>query len=178
MAAAIPFIMMAMTVAGTVVAAQAAAKQGKQAKDMAQYNAQIADRNAGIAREQAATDADAQRRHAGRVIGAARAAYGASGITSEGSPLDVLEMSAANAELDNRNILYKGELRAMGYDETAVLDRYRGDAALDAGYERAGSAIIMGAGKAYSQMPAKSAQTGYNISDYQIGGGDDYRGDA
>jgi hypothetical protein len=163
-AAAIPWIMGAMAAVSAVQAIQA----GRAAKKQSEFNAAVADRNAGLARDQAAADADAQRRHSQRVLGGIRAGYGASGITMEGSPLDVLEFSAANAELDRQNILYKGELRAMGYDDTAMLDRMRGDAAQSAGYEKAGSAILMGAGKIYGNTPAST--TGYTIDhDYYDG---------
>ena len=163
-AAAIPWIMGAMAAVSAVQAVQA----GRQAKKTSEYNAAIGERNAGLARSQAAADADAQQRHARQVIGAARAGYGASGITLEGSPLDVLESSAANAELDRQNILYKGELRAMGYSEGAALDRVRGDSAQRAGYEKAGSAILMGAGKYYGNQAVKPT-AGYEVGDYYDG---------
>lgn len=168
MAAVVPFLPMIFSAVGAIGTAVSAVAQGERDSQMSTYNAQLAQRNAGIARDQAAADADAQARHARRVIGGARAAYGASGITMEGSPLDVLEMSAANAELDNRSILYKGELRAMGYEDTAGLDLMRGDAARQTGGERAGSAILLGAGRAYGQMPAPKpkAQSGYSVGDY------------
>ncbi|MDP3939805.1 MAG: hypothetical protein Q8R92_16935 [Deltaproteobacteria bacterium] len=157
--------------AGTALTVISAISQASSARKASEYNAGIAERDAGIAREQAARDADAQKRGTLRAIGAARAAYGASGITVEGSPLDVLESSAAAAELDRQNILYKGELRAMGYQETAALDRARGKAATRQGYMQAGSAILMGAGKYYGSQPAKTAQTGYQLGDY---GASDY----
>lgn len=155
MAAAIPFIALAFTVVSTISQAQAAKKE-------ANYNAAISERNAGIARDQAAADAEAQGRFARQKIGAARAAYGASGVTQEGSPIDVLAMSAANAELDRQNILYKGELRATGYQDTANLDRMRGSSAVKRGYGEAASSILTGAGKYYSNKP----QTGYSIGEY------------
>lgn len=167
MAAAVPFLI----AASTALAAVSAISQAQQAKATGEYNAAIGARNAGIAREQAARDAEAQHRGAVRAIGAARAAYGASGVTLEGSPLDVLESSAAEAELDRQNILYKGELRAMGYGETAALDLSRGKAAARSGYAQAGSAILMGAGNYYGSRPAKTAQSGYSLGDY---GASDY----
>lgn len=159
MAAALPFISIAFT-------AISAISQGQAAKNEANYNAQIAERNAGVARDQAAADADAQRRHATQVLGSARAAYGASGVTAEGSPLDVLTMSASNAELDRQNILYRGELKAMGYQDTARLDRSRAGAAAKNGYFGAASAVLTGGAKYYANLPKSTAQTGYSIGDY------------
>ncbi len=62
-------------------------------------------------------------------LGSIRAAYGASGVTMAGSPLDVLEMSVANAERDRQQILYKGELKALGYEDTRTLSLFGADSA-------------------------------------------------
>lgn len=160
MAVAIPYLMMA----AAAMTAVSAISQAQSAKATGEYNAAVATRNAGVARAQAAADAEAQQRHARRVIGAARAGYGASGLSVEGSPLEVLEMSAANAELDRQNILYRGELRAMGYESDAALETARSDAADRAGYIQAGSALLMGAGRAGASRP--TATTGYQLGDY------------
>ena len=149
--------------AATVISAGV---QAANAKASGNYNAAVADRNAGIARAQAVADADAQSRHARRVIGAARAGYGASGITDEGSPLDVLGMSAANAELDRQNILYRGELKALGYGDTAGLERMRADNADLEAFGKAGSAILLGAANYESRKPTKTATSGYTLGDY------------
>jgi hypothetical protein len=155
MAAALPFIAIGFQVFSALSSARAARKE-------AEYNAAINERNAGIARDQAAADAEAQGRHARMVIGRARAGYGASGVTQEGSPIDVLAMSAANAELDRQNILYRGELRAMGYQDTAALDRSRASAATQRGLEGAASSILTGGSKIYASRP----QRGYQLGDY------------
>ncbi len=62
-------------------------------------------------------------------MGAMRAAYGASGVRAEGSPLDVLAMSATNAKRDHNAILFKGELKALGYEDTKALSLYGADSA-------------------------------------------------
>jgi hypothetical protein len=164
MAVVVPFI----PYIAAAISAVAAISQMQAAKSAANKNAQIAERNAGIAREQAARDAEAQGRTARQKIGAARAAYGAAGVTQEGSPLDVLSMSAANAELDKQNILYRGELRGMGYEDTAELDRQRASAATAQGIGGAASAVLTGAAKVYSNAPSSTpgAQTGYSLGDY------------
>lgn len=104
------------------MSAVSALAQGASASAAAKRNADIARRNGLIAGQQAQADADAQTRSSAQTIGRARAAYGASGVTSEGSPLDVLAASASLAELDRQNILYKGKLRAMGFEDTASAD--------------------------------------------------------
>lgn len=151
MAVALPFIMIGMSVLGAMSSANAAKKQAANESAAAEYNAGIADRNAGIARDQAAQDAEAQRRTNTQKLGSIRAGYGASGVTMEGSPLDVLQMSAYNAELDVQNIKYKGELRALGYEDTAGLDRMRASAAIEEGDDKAQGILIGGLAKAGGQ---------------------------
>lgn len=153
MAVAIPFIMVGMAVLGTVMSANAQKEQGEAAKKTAEYNAGISRRNAEISMDQAATDAEAQQRDARRRAGAMRAGYGASGVTMEGSPLDVLEDSAITAELDRQNILYKGRIRALGFEDEATLYDMSGSNAEKQGNSRATATLVGGlgnaAGKAY-----------------------------
>lgn len=140
----------AAVVMGALVQAKGAQAQARAQQQAAQYNASVADRNAVIAKDQAARDAEAQKRNSVRQLGGMRAAYGASGVTIEGSPLDVLEQSAAEAELDRLNITYKGDLKAMGYQEEATLDRFSGETAIQQGRYRSASALLTGAGQAFS----------------------------
>ena len=158
MAAVVPFI----PYIAAAFTAVSAIQQGNAARETGEYNAAIAERNAGIARDQANADAEAQGRFARQKIGAARAAYGASGVTLEGSPIDVLAMSASNAELDRLNILHAGEIKAMGYRDTAQLDRMKGEAAQSKGYGDAASAILTGTTQSRKPKP----QIGYTIGDY------------
>lgn len=153
-----------LAVAGAVLQGVSAISQGNAARKQGEYNAAIATRNAGLARDQANADADAQSRVARQKMGAARAAVGASGIGTEGSPLDVLAMSASNAELDRQNILYKGQLRALGYEDTAALEESRGRSAQKAGYIKGASALLMGGAQAYGAAPKPT--TGNKLSFY------------
>lgn len=138
------------TVAATAIAAAGAIRQGQAAANAAEYNAELAEQNATASRQQAAANAAASDREARKRLGAIEATVGASGVAMEGSPLDILQESALNAELDRQNILYGGETRSRGYESTATLERYRGDEAETAGYMRAGSELIGGYGRAQS----------------------------
>jgi hypothetical protein len=61
----------------------------------------------------------------------------------------------------------------MGYEDTARLDIMQASNAKRQASSKAGSAILLGAGKAYSQWPAGGgAQTGYNLGDYEYGNPD------
>lgn len=163
MAQIAPFLM----TAATGMQALGAVQEGRAGRKAAERNAQIAERNATITRQQANADALAQQKEARKKLGAIRAGYGASGLTMEGSPLDILEESASNAELDRRTILYKGELRALGYEDEAALERMRGKQSETSGYLRAGTALLKGgaavAGSGLFESSTPTAPTGmYN----------------
>lgn len=91
----------------------------------ADYNASINAMNAGATRSEGAAAVERQRREGQRALGSIRANYAASGITMDGSPMDVFAASAAEAELDARNLSYSYEMKARGYDAEASLQRAR-----------------------------------------------------
>jgi len=146
MAVVIPFIPYILA----AVAAVGAVSQAQSARSAAKHNAAIAERNAGLSRQQAAMNEAAQRKDAYRAMGRIRAGYSAAGVTPEGTPLDVLEDSAAEAEFDSLNIRYKGELAATGYEDEAGMQRTRASSALTTGVFNAGTALLSGAGGYYN----------------------------
>jgi hypothetical protein len=133
-----------------VVQAMGALRQGASAKNAAEYNAAAARNRAAAASIQANADADAQDRINRRRLGAIRASAGASGVGLEGSPMDVLSMSASEAEMDKQNILYKGRVKAMGYESEAAYEDYTGQEALAQGRIGAASALLVGGAQAAS----------------------------
>lgn len=118
-----------------------------------QFNAEVAQRNSQLQSQQAADEAAMQSERAYETLGAARAAYGASGVTTEGSPLAVLAHSARRAELDKQNIIYKGRVRAQGLNAESDADKQGATAALIGGGLKAG-------GDAYDGMAKASAAKG------------------
>lgn len=145
MAAAAPYLMIAAAGMQAIQSIQ----QGNAAKAAADHNAAVARRNAVISEQQAGADAEAKDREKIQRLGAIRAAYGASGVGAEGA-LDLLATNTALFELDKQTILYKGRLRAMGYEDEAGLETASGKAAQRAGRIGAGAALLGGAGKAFS----------------------------
>ncbi len=139
MAAALPFISVAMSVIGAM-------QQGSAAKQASDYNSAQNQRNSTIALQQANADAERKQRDNVRLIGHQRAGYAAAGVTLDGSPLDVLEDSAAIGELNVRQVRYAGELKSIGFLDTANLDAMRGENAQTASYFSAGKELIGGYG--------------------------------
>lgn len=132
--------------AGAGVQALGALRSGSKAKAAARYNARMLRRSAAIARDQAAAEAIQHSRAARKTIGAMRAAYGASGVTVDGSALDVLEESVRLAEIDNQTIKYKGELRAIGAESAAALEEREGRDAFQASRLSAVGTLMSGYG--------------------------------
>jgi len=155
-----------ISLAGTAFSVFGALSQGQQASKAGEYNAAIARNNAIASQQQAAANAAAQQRKARLQMGSMRAAYGASGVSIEGSPLDVLEASAATAELDRQNILYGGALRTQGYESTAGLEMMRGSSSETGSYLSAGSSLLSGAVKAGAFDSASKQDDWYNDAEY------------
>ena len=91
----------------------------------ADYNAQLARQNATLARQQYGEEERRFRERGAKQIGAIRAQLGATNLSLEGSPMDVIEDTAANLELDALTIRHRGELEALGYESEAQLADFR-----------------------------------------------------
>ena len=154
MALAIPLF----TLAGGALAAYGSIAQGQAQKTASQYNAQLNLRNATVASQQADANIAQLRRNVRQVQGAAVAGYGASGVTQEGSPLDVLEMSTTQASLDEGTIRYKGQLESMGYHSNAILDNIAGKTAEQQGYLTGASHLLTSIGRAGSDYAYASGK--------------------
>ncbi len=134
-------------VAGTALSAVGSLRAGQAQASASEYNAKNAEESAAQTRAQATEEARRVRLQSRKQIGQARANYGASGITTEGSALDVLEESAATAELDAQTIKQGGETKARSFEQFAALERYKGKNAQIAGYLGAASSATSAAGK-------------------------------
>lgn len=159
MAAAAP-IAAAAAVASAVVGAVSAVQQGKAAKAAANYNATLQEQQADLSRQTAAVEEQRQRLRAQRVMSAARASMGAAGVDLEGSPLMLMEESAADAEFDALAIRHAGETQAWRARAQAGLDRFEGKVASRRGYMAAGASILNGISSAASIYAPKTAPAG------------------
>lgn len=148
-----------VALAGAVISAIGSIQQGQAAKNAAEYNAEVVKNNAQIARQQGDAQVEQIRRQSVLGLGDMRASFAASGVSMEGSPLDIVADSAYQYELDKQNARWNSEVRATGYDNEGRLSRARGDAAMTGAYFKAGSALLGAAGGAYgsatsTQSPA------------------------
>lgn len=134
--------------AGDAIAAVGYVQEGRAARMAGEYNAQVAEQNAAYSLEQAKEDERRQRQLAKKFIGEQRASYGASGITMDGSALDVLQESAANAELDALTIRFTGRQRYSAYVNEANAERTSGKNQQKAAYLKAAAKLADGGDKA------------------------------
>lgn len=141
----------ALAGAGALSTMAGAQQQGAAGQAAAQYNYQTNQYNAQIAIQQAKDEEAKLRVSARKTIGAARANYGASGVQMEGSPLDVLEESAANAEMDALSVRHRGELKAWSYKANAGLNLLEGESAKAASQIGVTSALLGGAANVYDK---------------------------
>lgn len=141
-----------------VIGAVSAVSQARQQQAASKYNEKVANQQATVANQVAESNAERQKRSAAKKIGSMEAAYAASGVSQEGSVIDVLEESSRNAELDRLNILHGGKLQALGYQNTAALNKAQGKNAMSAGYMSAAGTLIGGSGAMFSGSAMSETQ--------------------
>lgn len=143
MAVAAP-IMLAATLASTALGVVSSIQQGKAQAQAHKYNAAVAQNEAIAARQAAAFEADRVRQRRDKVLSSQRAAFGKSGLALEGSPLALMEDTAAEAELDALVVQHQGSVMAARAESQAALDRMQAKQARTAGYFGAGASVLRG----------------------------------
>lgn len=145
MAVALPWIMAATA----VVSAAGAIQQGQATAQAEEFNANVARQNAASIMQQSEAADLMLKRHQEQQMGAAVAAYGASGAgVDSGSALDVLTDTARSQTLDRLTQKYNYQLKAIGYRTEGNLDMAGADNARTASYFNAGSSMLSGAASA------------------------------
>lgn len=146
-----------VAIAAAVIAAASSIQQGRVASanaksqaNYADYNAKVSENNATISREQAVANEESQRRQAGLQLGRMRAGIAESGGGLSGTSGDLYSQSLAASDLDAKNILYMGDLKGMGLESDASLQRSSASMYRDnASAIRSGS-YLSAAGKAFA----------------------------
>lgn len=139
----------AVTAGGTIYASQTqAAAQKTQAK--------IAEMQGEQARQEAAAKEQRLRREAAKIRGRQEAAFAASGVAMEGSPLAVLEETAIESELDALAARYEGAAAWSGTTQGRLL-RSQAQTTKTAGYFESGAQLLGGAARAAGYVDATSS---------------------
>ena len=137
---------MALQGAGGLLGAYGQMQAGEAEAQAAEMNAQIAEQNSLLAVEQAKENERRLRVQGRKVLGDISSGYGASGVTAEGSALEVLKSSAANIELDALNVRHEGAVKASMFRNEAKLSRYSGQAARTTGQTMAAATLLQAGG--------------------------------
>lgn len=105
------------TVVATGVQIQAQRAASKTAQRQHEYNAAVAENNAIAAKNEAQYEADMHDRKMKKILMSQDATY--TGVTKEGTPLDLKLDTVTEGEMDRLAILYGGDKRATGYTAEA-----------------------------------------------------------
>lgn len=141
----------------SAVGAMQSASAEAQAAD---YDKATALRNRNATFEQTAAEKGDQMAENRRRVASIRTAYGAAGVDLGGSPLDALQDTAIEQNLDVAKIGYQGELRALGYTDTANMADARARAARRAGPLSAAAAFLGAAQGGLSQAGSSMLNSG------------------
>ena len=136
---------------------RAAEAQGKSQQAWHEYNAQLAEREAIETRESAAYEESKHRKAGERLKAKQRAGYAKAGVTFEGSPLEVMEETASELEMDALMIRRSGQVGAQRLTAEAQLSRFAGRSTLLRGKAKRRASYY---GMASTGLTG-AAQTGY-----------------
>lgn len=117
-------------------------KQGKAEEEAAKVNALIAEHEADLVRQGAKLDEFRSRKQLRAFVGQQEAAVAQSGVELTGSPLDVIQDSLANAELEIAIDQFNSEMFAKRLISGAERLRKAGKSARTAEQIRAGSTFL------------------------------------
>lgn len=127
---------------GGIMSAQGQMSAAAGSAEAYNYNAQVDENNAKQAILISAEQERQQRIYGRKQIGQMRTAYGASGVTVEGSPTDVLAESMAAAELDALNTRFAGQSKAVNFRNSATLNRINARNVRSAGETNAAATLL------------------------------------
>jgi len=142
-------------------AGKAAVAQAKSQAALQEYNAKLAEREAVETQEAAAYEESKHRKGGERLKASQRVAYAKAGVTPEGSPLEKMEQTASELEMDALMIRRGGELGYQRYTAEAGLQRMAGRSALLRGRAARRASRIGMAGTAFSG----AGQLGYQYGE-------------
>jgi hypothetical protein len=138
---------LAAGIGGGVLSAAGSIKKGQAAQQAAEYNAAVDAQRAAEERDQANAATQDYIRKGSDTVESARALRGATGVTSEGSPLLVDENTVRQVALGAARTLHGGELRASRLEDDAKLQKMKGENAVIGSYLDAGGSLLTTAGK-------------------------------
>lgn len=154
-------ILIATALASAAASAAASIYSGYQQSEANKYNAAVAQQNAEQARLDGQAAADQQRRDNARKFGASQAAYAASGVDMEGSPLSVMDDQFNEGTLSVLMTQHNAQTKQNYYRNQAAGSQFAADSAMAGGLVKGGATLIGGAAKAYGYYAGGGDGGGY-----------------
>ena len=139
-----------IAIISALVSAGTAIYSAQQEKKTREYRAQLAEEAGEEVRAGTELEVARHREEVKKLKGRQRAAYAKAGVRMEGSPLEVLADTQAQADLDQLIIEHGGFVSQRAQKRTAMWERQAGSAAQRAGYIGAGTSLLAGGYSAYS----------------------------
>jgi hypothetical protein len=149
----------ALMAVGTGMQAYGQYQQGQSQKKAADYNASVAEQQAGMIEASGELEAYKIRKQGEQIKGTQRARFAASGVRTTGSAAEVLADTAAMIELDIMTARYNTQVGAMSARSQAAMSRYQGQQYANAGKMSAMTTLIGGAGQMASKYYGGSGLT-------------------
>jgi hypothetical protein len=135
---------------GTVVSAVGAMASASAQANAANYNAKVNDNNAKTALDHGAAEATNIAAKNKQRMAAIRAGTAENGMDLSGSALDVVQAANKQGTMDGLTAIWDSTTRAIGYRNSAELDRMQASAASSAGALGAFSSIFDGFSRAFA----------------------------
>lgn len=143
-------IAIAAAAASAAAGASAAIVQSRRAAATSDYNADVSDQQAELAKRAGETAEADTREQTARVRALQRAQLSDSNITGEGTPLLLLLDSAAESEVEAQRARYTGQVAEQGSRANSNLARWQSSQAIQGGMIGAGTSLLTGAAQAGS----------------------------
>ena len=134
-------------VIGTAISALSAIQQGSYQRQVAQYNARVAENRKIALQQQADLDVKRHRERVKRVKASQQVAFLKSGVQLSGTPVDVITDTEARGLLDEKIIRFNAAQGIAAAETEAALSVAEGEQAFQSGLIDAGTSILSGAGK-------------------------------
>ena len=130
---------------GTGISAFGIFEEGRQEEKAQKFNAQVAEQQATLTREASILEVFKARKRLKALTGTQIAKFAKAGVAFTGSPLDVIQDSIADVELDIAIDKFNREVSARGFESEAEQRRRAGRLARESGQIRAATTILTGA---------------------------------
>ena len=138
----------AAAVGSSVLSFKGNMQAAKSARQVGEYNAQVAENERVLLLQRKAAEEAAIRRNSERLISTQRVATAASGVQMSGSPMQALADAYFNTELDALRIQYAGKVEEVGKISEAAMSRATGRARSKALQTQAYQSLLTGGEKA------------------------------